>query len=465
MTRDGRDGRDGSAGYAGRAGSAGWLRDLAVSAVALAVLAAAWFVWVRPGQGRHSSMVETVVTRARVEAVTEDLHVDIAGDPLPDGRPLAEGEAGQRRLRFTARLTSGPGAGTVVMAEQLIDNFLDRATDYAVRPGSRVLLQPMAVPTADEGGGGGTEAQGAETGAVSWRFVNYNRLPWIVGLGVVFALALILYGRRQGVRTLVSLVLTFVAVFAILIPAILQGENIYVTALFVCIYTIVMTYSLVNGVNRMTAAASLSCTVGLVASGLISLIMSRVLRLSGFVSEEATFLHMTEHGRQIDMRALLFAAILIGSLGALMDVAMSIASALREMQEISPGITRRRLRQAGIAVGRDVMGTMTNTLILAYIGSQLVAVLLMISIEGSLYYLLNIEAVAIDILQALIGSIGLLLTLPAAAWIAAWLYAAGRGRGGGGLDGNDGYGGRGDGDFGRQSARRERRQTPGIRRL
>ncbi|MDI9498903.1 MAG: YibE/F family protein [Bacillota bacterium] len=422
-----------------------WLRDLAVTAVALAVLLLAWLLWVLPGRGRHSSMVETVVTRARVEAVTEDLHVDIAGEPLPDGRQLAEGEAGQRRLRFTAKLTSGPEAGIQVTAEQLIDNYIDRAADYAVRPGSRILLQPAISPAAGNG-------------AVAWRFVNYNRLPWIAGLGLVFALALLLYGRRQGLRTLISLLLTFAAVFAILIPAILQGENIYLISLFVCIYTIVMTYSLVNGVNRMTAAASLSCTVGLIASGLISLVMNRILRLSGFVSEEASFLHMTEHGRQINMQALLFAAILIGSLGALMDVAMSISSSLREMQDISPDITRRRLREAGFAVGRDVMGTMTNTLILAYIGSQLVAVLLMISIEGQLYYLLNIEAVVIDILQALIGSIGLLLTLPAAAWIASWLYTAERGRGGGSgsgrIDGEDWL-----------TAGRKRRQSPGIRRL
>ncbi len=422
----------------------GWFRDLAVTVGALAVLLLAWLVWVLPGRGLHRSMVETLVTRARVEAVNEDIHVDVAGEPLPDGRQPTEAEAGQRRLRFTAKLTSGPEAGTLVTAEQLIDNYLDRAADYAVRPGSRILLQP-AMSTAG-------------SGEVAWRFVNYNRLPWIAGLGVIFALALLFYGRRQGLRTLVSLLLTFAAVFAIQIPAILQGRNIYATALFVCIYTIVMTYSLVNGVNRMTAAASLSCTVGLVAAGLVSLVMNRLLRLSGFVSEEASLLHMTEHGRQINMRALLFAAILIGSLGALMDVAMSISSSLREMQEISPEITRRRLREAGFAVGRDIMGTMTNTLILAYIGSQLVAVLLMISIEGSLYYLLNIEAVAIDILQALIGSLALLLTLPAAAWIASWLYTARQVHGGG-----SGSGHRGGESW--LTASRKRRQTPGIRRL
>ena len=407
-----------------------WIQDLLVSLLAVLLLLIAWFIWVRPTAATPLGMQETQVTRARVDEILEAQDIDATGDLL-DESELAGEQGVMRRVRFRATLLRGPQRGEQVEASQQIEAVVREVADYEVRVGSVVLLQPPAEDHLSEAG--------------DWRFVNYYRIKQLLILGGLFALGLILYGRRQGLRTLVSLALTCAAVFAILIPAILHGQNVRGAALLVCIYTVLMTYSLVNGVNRMTLAASLACVVGLVGAGLLSIVVSRAMRLTGLLNEESYFLHMVNPERRIDLQALLFAAILIGSLGAVMDVAMSIASALREMLELSPETSRGRLLRAGLSVGRDIMGTMTNTLILAYIGSQLVAVLLMVSMERSMTYLLNVEAVVVDILQALIGSIGLLLTLPAAALISATLFSRARHRDGG--------------------ARGNGRQQPRIRRL
>jgi uncharacterized membrane protein len=135
--------------------------------------------------------------------------------------------------------------------------------------------------------------------------------------------------------------------------------------------------------------------------------MDRTLALTGVLSEESVYLTYLPMETPIDLKAIIFAAIVIGAIGAIMDVAMSISSALWEIAGTSESASFETLFRSGINIGRDVMGTMANTLILAYIGSSLSVVLLISVYSSSLLYLLNREMIVVEILQALVGSFGI----------------------------------------------------------
>jgi uncharacterized membrane protein len=193
-----------------------------------------------------------------------------------------------------------------------------------------------------------------------------------------------------------------------------------------CFYTVAVSFLIISGGTQKTLAAILGCLGGITVSGILTVIMDRVLVLTGYIDEgsyELTYL-FGETG--INLRAIIFASILIGAMGAIMDIAMSIASSLWELKQKSTASSAGSLFRSGISIGRDIMGTMANTLILAYIGSSLSTVLLLCSYSLSLPYLLNQEMIVVEILQALVGSFGILLTLPLTAAISAALYCKSR---------------------------------------
>jgi uncharacterized membrane protein len=189
------------------------------------------------------------------------------------------------------------------------------------------------------------------------------------------------------------------------------------------LFTILSTLLLVSGANRKTVAAAVGCTAGVATAGLLTLLMSRLLLLSGYVDENSAYLATMGSG-DIDLNAILFAGIVIGALGAVMDVSMSIASALWEIasQECT---TPANLWKSGIEIGRDVMGTMANTLVLAYIGNSLSIVLLLIAYSTSTIGLLNREMIVVEILYALVGSIGIVCVIPLTSAVCSAIYSQG----------------------------------------
>ena len=150
------------------------------------------------------------------------------------------------------------------------------------------------------------------------------------------------------------------------------------------------------------------------------MIMNGVLKLTGFVDENAIYLQQLNSS--IDLKAIIFGGILIGALGAIMDVSIDIASSLSEVADKMEKPDFRTIVKSGFNIGKDIMGTMTNTLILAYIGSSLTTVLLLTASSHSIAYLFNLEMITVEILQALVGSIGILTTIPLTSVIAAALY-------------------------------------------
>lgn len=327
-------------------------------------------------------------------------------DRYSESYQISETEyAENETILFTAKIRSGEENGQVVEAAQTLDYFT-AINLRAVEPGDKVLL--YTIP------GGMAENQ--------WLLSDYQRSDQILVLLVIFLVLLLVFGHWQGFNTIVSLTLTCLSVFYVFIPAVLAGENIYVWSIATCIYMTFMTLFIVNGVNRKSIAAILGCLAGVLVAGLLTLVMDKTMLLTGVLDENSVILNGLRSEDPLNLRAIIFASIIIGAVGAIMDVSISIAAALAELQEKVPDITAKELMQSGMTISRDIMGTMSNTLILAYIGGFMASVLLMVAYNSSMLDLFNREVIVVECLQALVGSLGILMTLPFTSLICAVLF-------------------------------------------
>ncbi len=308
---------------------------------------------------------------------------------------------------FFCRALGGRLAGQTITAMQTNDGFM-AVHQKEVEVGDHVLIDRSQNVYAQH----------------EWELREYVRTGPIFVLGAVFFLFLLLFGRGKGLNTIISLVLTCVAIFGVFIPSILTGHNIYLWSMMISLYVIVMTLMIVNGPDKKSLAAIVGCLGGIFSSGVLVILMDYFLRLTGMVDEDSTFLLLFNPDKPIDLKAIIFAAIIIGALGAIMDVAMSISSALFELFENVSDMSFQSVYRSGINIGRDIMGTMSNTLILAYIGSSLSVVLLLIAYNYSMVALLNREMIIVEMLQALIGSIGILFTIPLTSIVCAFLFTS-----------------------------------------
>ncbi|MCR5010650.1 MAG: YibE/F family protein [Clostridia bacterium] len=311
-----------------------------------------------------------------------------------------------RTQYFTAKILSGENKGKTVEAHQQIDSYLDTGERF-VKVGDKVILLNY----------------GAVYDTEEWVFGNYARSEYIFVLGALFLLLLVIFGRGKGLNTVLSLVFTCLAVFCVFIPGVLSGFNIYLLTILICVFTIVMTLILTNGISAKSVATMLGCGAGVLAAALITLISDRIMHLTGFIDEHSVYLQVLgENSNPINLRALIFAMITIGAMGALMDVAMDMASSLFEVKRHAPSISDKELFKSGMNIGRDVMGTMANTLVLAYIGSSLCTILLRITYSNSLMEMINTESIVVELLNAIVGSLGILLTMPLTALVCVVMY-------------------------------------------
>ena len=255
-----------------------------------------------------------------------------------------------------------------------------------------------------------------------WYADQYDRASGLIILGVIFIAFVLFFGRKKGVNTIIALVFTCLSIFMVYIPAILKGGNIYVWSIITCLYIGVSTLLIVQGATRKSFAAMIGCLTGTAISGILTVIMSEILSLTGVLNEESLYLYYMNSENPIDLKAIIFGSIIVGAIGAIMDVSIDIASSLNEVINASEEPTFEKTVKAGFEIGRDIIGTMANTLVLAYIGSSLSCTLLTVSYSGSLTYLLNREAIIVEMLQALVGSLGIFATIPLTTYISAFLY-------------------------------------------
>ena len=311
------------------------------------------------------------------------------------------GGDGAMILVVQAEIVGGERDGERVIAEQMLEGLYDIGIPPC-REGDRVILNYYA-------------ADG------SWSVGDYIRTGPLIVLGIIFLALILIFGRKKGVNTIISLLLTCAVIFLVFVPAVLKGINIYAASIVICIFITAMTLPLISGFTRKTVASMLGCVSGVLVAGAVGAVMSAILRLSGITDDDSIYL-LFLGDQEIDLVAIIFAAIILGAVGATMDVSMSISSALCEISEKVHKPKFSELLRSGMNIGRDVMGTMANTLILAYIGSSLSITLLLCATQTSLVQLLNREMVVVEILQALAGSMGILFTIPLTALIASLLF-------------------------------------------
>lgn len=261
-----------------------------------------------------------------------------------------------------------------------------------------------------------------QNGQQFFYFGDFIRITPLLWLMVVFCILIIIFSKMQGLKTVVSLGFTCLSVFCVLIPAILNGHNIYLWSILVCVFITVMTLSLISGFNLKSVCAGIGCVCGVLCAGLITILMDVFLNMTGLIEEQSIYLVQLYPDNPINLKAIIFAMIIVGAVGAVMDVSMSISSSLYELRIKSPEIRSTELMKSGFTIGRDMMGTMANTLVLAYIGSSLTSVLLLVAYNSSIEQVVNRELIIAEILQALAGSIGMLLTLPLTSAVCSVLY-------------------------------------------
>lgn len=263
-----------------------------------------------------------------------------------------------------------------------------------------------------------------ENGVINGYINSIDRSDYIIQLLVIFIIVVIIFGRLRGISSLVSLGVSGVIIIKIIIPLIIQGHNPIGVTVISSVSIIVISFILIGGFTKKSFTAIISTSGGTIIAGLLANYYTHLAALTGTATEEATYL-MTELGLTIDFRGLFMCGIIIGTLGAIMDVSMSISSCIFEIYQHSPRVSLGKLAASGFNVGKDIMSTMTNTLILAYAGASMPLFLIFFNSKITLD-ILSTDIIAGEIIRSLCGSIGLVLTIPLTVLVACSMVGASR---------------------------------------
>ena len=338
------------------------------------------------------------------KAVVLRIDDEIQGEPYEGIEPFTRGTT----TVFTCKVLKGTKKGEEIQAAQIGDASFSSTKEKTVSAGDKIIIYNYP----------------SEEFGTDWIFGNYVRFDTLLIFAVAFFVLLLVFGWGKGINTVISLIFTCLAIFLVYIPSVLSGQNIYISTLVTCAFISIMTILITNGWSKKTLATILGCLFGVFVAACLSLLMDSVLHLTGVIDENSIYL--TSLPSPVNLNAIIFGSIVIGALGAVMDVAMDISSSLYEICQHSERISFARLVKSGITIGRDIMGTMSNTLVLAYIGSSLSIVLLLVTYADSISSLLNREMIIVELMQALIGSTAILLTIPLTAIVCGMIYVGKR---------------------------------------
>ena len=250
---------------------------------------------------------------------------------------------------------------------------------------------------------------------------SYKRNHVLGLLAVIFCALVAWVGKFKGLKSLVSLLFTGVCVIFLMLPLMLGGMHPVLAAIIIVFLSTFVTLWLVAGLNKKSITAIIGTLSGVLIATLIAYIFSDLAHLSGGTIQDTEALLYVSETSKLQIKGLLLAGILIASLGAVMDVAMSISSSMFELASVSSKLTTRELIRSGMNVGTDMIGTMTNTLILALAGGSLSTVILIYSATISELQLVNLDVLGTELIQGIAGSIGIVITVPITVLIAAYM--------------------------------------------
>ena len=366
--------------------------------IVLAVLAVA-AVWInRSGEdGTATDSGRMVYAPAKVTA--------ILSDNAQEDFENAEGRrVGNQELEI--QILSGDHKDEIMT----VTNYMSALFNVDVQQGDRIIVRIM------------TDENGSYYASV----FNYDRGIVLGGFLLVFFILLAALGGKKGLGALAGLLLTLGCIWFILIPCLLRGVPAIPVTIAVSAVSAAAGLIFLNGYSKKTFCAVCGCVGGVLVSGIAAALVGVLSPMNGFNMQEAENLILYGADEGLKVSGLLVCGVLISALGAVMDVALGIASSVWEMKEQNPDASVGSLFRSGMQIGKDAMGTMANTLILAFAGSSLNMLILVQTYDIPFLQLINTDSIALEVVQSVAGSIGILLTVPLVAFISAKLMAHGK---------------------------------------
>lgn len=299
------------------------------------------------------------------------------------------------------KIMSGEEEGKTITTENMLSG--NPAYDMLLKKGDKVILNIEEIE-----------------GTTEYNVANLYRFPMLMILLSIFVILVLAFGGITGLKSLLSLGFTYFLIFYFLIPNILNGMPPLLITILICFFATCGTILIISGINFKSLTAIIGTLGGVIAAGLMAIIAIKTAPLTGIPNHEA--IGLWTGFPDLNFKGILASAMIIGALGASMDVAISIASSIYEVKKANESSTMKDLIKSGMNVGKDIMGTMTNTLLLAYTGSGMF-LLLIVYKNVSLIKLLNLDSVVTEITAALAGSIGLVLCIPITALIGSYLMS------------------------------------------
>ena len=314
-------------------------------------------------------------------------------------------EADIRYQHLKVEILDGNHKGEILTIRHTIERIMPGY--YIFKPGDKLLIR------ATEDGSGTLETVKIQ------EKVRDTQVYLIVSLFVVL---LLIIGGFNGLKTLLSLIIAVAMIFFGYIPLIIRGVNPILASLGISIPVVIITLVIISGRNIKTLAAIIGTSLGVIISGILAFIFGNFAHLTGLADDSSISLAYIPQFRNLDYKGILFGTILIGAIGAIMDVAISIASALYEISTLDKNITGKNMIISGMNIGKDMMGSMSNTLILAYVGTTLHLIILFIVYKIRFIEIINLDSIATEIIRAMAGSIGLIITIPVTVVIGTAIY-------------------------------------------
>lgn len=321
-------------------------------------------------------------------------------EDLTDAENMPGWKTGNQNV--TVKIRNGEFKGK----EVTFDNNLSSTHSVLVKKGTHVIVNVDA-------------PEGIEP---YFTIYQYDRTTGIIGVMLIFLALMALVGRWKGVRAALGLLSAAILIAFVLIPAIYNGKPPVLMTLLVCALITIVSLMFLNGPNPKTFAATLSTIIGLSLSAAFYGIFSLVLHMTGYNTPEAEDLQMISSATDLSIKSIMFCGILISSLGALMDIAMDIVSPLYEMKKHKPEITLREMFNSGMSMGRDMIGTLCQTLILAFAGSSLATLLVVVSYGTQFYQFICSDMMMVELLQSMTGSAAVVIAVPVSALLSCLFF-------------------------------------------
>ncbi len=304
-------------------------------------------------------------------------------------------------VTIRARLLEGPDEGVVT---KLLYSAPVAGTHFSA--GDRILLVRV------ESGPGGPDTP-------FYTYLDHARLPSLWWLAAAFALAVVVLGRLRGLGALIGLAASFFFLLRFMLPAIIQGHSPVLVSLVASCAIAFLALYLAQGFGKVTTVALLGTVGALGVTALLGTLWVRLADFTGLGSEEAFVVQLG--AANVDLVGLLLAGIIIGALGALDDMSVTQAAAVEELRRANPTMSRKAVYRSGLRIGRDHVASIVNTLVLAYAGASLPLMLVFLISSQPPSLVLNSESIAVEVVRALVGSIGLVACVPLTTWLAAYL--------------------------------------------